>query len=213
MWLGKYACIAVVVLMLEFGGVSPALAQSECHAPRSDESYGPYDYTNTQQRSNHLSVVEEYHFTDDIEFLRLGSKRRLGQHIDYTLRAFPNHHRALRAMTNLVRRADTQRPAGMRFSLDCWFWRATQFQPDDGTVPMIHGMYFYDEGDYEKARERMQAGLKITPDSRNIHYNIGLVYAELGRYGEARRHAREAYNQNFPLDGLRRKLQAAGEWE
>jgi tetratricopeptide (TPR) repeat protein len=157
--------------------------------------------------------VERYHFTDDIEHLRRDSTRSLGQNIAYVLNRFPNHHRALRSMTLLVQRTGSERPEGMDRSLDCWFSRARQFQPDDGVVPMIYGMHYYSQGEYDKAVEKMQEGLEIEPDNRNIHYNIALAYMELERYEKAREHAREAYERNFPLDGLRRKLQAAGEWE
>ena len=202
-------------LGLFLGGVSAAFSLQVCPAPDLDrQGAGPWDYTDPQYHTNprRLPLVEQHHFMPEVEFLRRSSTRTLGQSISFTLRASPNHHRALRSMTQLVQRTDSLWPQGLQYSMDCWFSRARRFQPNDGMVPMIHGMYYYDIGEYEEALERMQEGLALEPDNRNILYNIGLVYMELDRYEEAREHARKAYDAGFPLEGLRRQLQAAGEW-
>lgn len=61
------------------------------------QGYGPFDYTSPTDRK-HLGIVEHYHFTSDVEHLRKGASGSIALDLDYTLRAFPNHHRALNAM-------------------------------------------------------------------------------------------------------------------
>ena len=56
-------------------------------------AFGPFDYrTATKDK---LKLVESYHFTPKVESLIGGQSGTLGADIDYTLRAFPNHPRAL----------------------------------------------------------------------------------------------------------------------
>ena len=78
---------------------APAIAQSgaeACGPLRGQGQYGPYDYHTHKDK---LQVVERYHFTAVVEALTRGSQNTLaGGDIDYTLRAFPNRHRALLAM-------------------------------------------------------------------------------------------------------------------
>ena len=58
-----------------------------------ENAYGPYDYRT--DRGNRLYLVESAHFTPVVESLISGLSGPLGAELDYTLRAFPNHHRAL----------------------------------------------------------------------------------------------------------------------
>jgi len=60
------------------------------------QGYGPYDYTSKLNRKNKLPIVNKNHFTKGIE----RHEPKPGRHnvtgdIDYTLRAFPKHHKAL----------------------------------------------------------------------------------------------------------------------
>ena len=58
-------------------------------------AFGPFDYRT--ERGYNLDVVESYHFTPPVEALIRGSSGTIGGDLDYTLRAFPNHDRALNA--------------------------------------------------------------------------------------------------------------------
>jgi len=201
-------------LALLFAGMTNAMSYQGCQSVYQGAGVGPWDYTDPQPRSNkrQIPIVEAHHFGRDIEYLNHNSIRILGSNIDYMLRASPNHHRALRSMTRLVQRANTSQPDGMRYTLECWFSRAQEIQPADGMVPMIYGMYYFDIGQYRKALSKMQEGLELEPGNRTIQYNIALVYFELGLYDEARINAEKAYAQGFPLEGLRSKLKARGQW-
>lgn len=59
-------------------------------------AFGPFDYRDPAARAESLQVVERYHFTADVEMLRRGkASANVLDDLNYTLRAFPNHHRAL----------------------------------------------------------------------------------------------------------------------
>src|SRR5262245_1653589 len=90
--------------------------------PIETGGYGPYDYrTATAQQKR---VVDAAHFTRNVEMLRGSGRASVGGDIDYTLRAFPNHPRALMAMMRLGERDKTERPVGAMFSVACYFERA-----------------------------------------------------------------------------------------
>lgn len=58
-------------------------------------AFGPFD--DRTARGYNLDVVGSYHFTPPVEALIRGASGTIGGDLDYTLRAFPNHHRALNA--------------------------------------------------------------------------------------------------------------------
>ena len=63
------------------------------------QGYGPYDYTQRAALAHNLSIVENFHFTPNVENLRKGENGSVPGDIDYTLSAWPNHHRALNAIS------------------------------------------------------------------------------------------------------------------
>src|SRR4029079_11734317 len=71
-------------------------------------AFGPFDYRIASADTKHL--VESYHFTPSIETLQHGESGSLGAELDYTLRVFPNHPRALLALVKLGARDKTERP-------------------------------------------------------------------------------------------------------
>jgi len=171
--------------------------------------YGPYDYRTSRDK---LAVVEAFHFTPDVEYLRRGAQGSLGGDLDYTLRAAPNHHRALMAVTNLALRERKPQPSGAHFTVECYFERAEEFAPDDGTVRMIHGIYLSRMGKKGEALERFKEAESRAADSPTLHYNLGLAYFDMKQYDEALTHAQRAYALGVTLPGLRNKLKAAGQW-
>ncbi len=170
------------------------------------------DYTNADDRQG-LEVVEKFHFTKEVENLVRGLSASLGGDIGYTLEHFPNHHRALASMARLGLRGKTARPAGARYTVVCYFERAIRFKRDDATVRSIYGSYLLAGGHAEPALEQLQEAARLAPEQPTINYNLGLMYAKKKDYAQARAHARKAYEQGFPLPGLKNKLLAAGEWQ
>lgn len=191
---------------------SAALAQgaADCGNPFVN-AYGPFDYrTATPEQRN---LVESYHFTPGVESLRAGATGSIASDIDYTLRAFPNHPRALMAMVRLSQHQKNAKPKGANFSVDCYIDRALAFRPDDVTVREVRGIYLSMIGMHAQAIKDFEAVVAEKPDNGNAHYNLGLAYFELKNFDRARVEAKTARELKFPLDGLQRKLKAAGEWD
>lgn len=173
-----------------------------------DVAFGPFDYTSPSDRTN-LPIVENHHFDSTVESLERGlTSSRAMDDIAYTLRAFPNHHRAL----NAVARMDLEK-GGIPLDLlpaQCWFDRAIRFRPDDGTVWLVYANYQVRKGWEEEALQSYAEAKALLPDSPEVDYNLGLLYFKLGQYEKALLHARSAYAADYPLQGLRRKLSEKG---
>lgn len=196
--------VAVVALAL---GADRAHAFEECGDLAN--AYGPFDYRTSRDK---LAVVETYHFTQDVEALRSGATGQIGSDLDYTLRASPNHPRALIAMANLGRKLNTDRPPGAKYPVPCYFERAIRFANDDPMVRLVYGTYLARVGKRKMAVEQLESALRLDQDNANVHYNLGLVYLDLKDYPKAREHAQRAYELGFSLPGLRKRLEAAGQW-
>lgn len=182
-----------------------------------DNAYGPFDYTNPSHFRDKLPVVERAHFTTEVENLQGHAKCarkgcQVAPDISYTLRAFPNHHRALMAMVRYhLEGRDKTHPMG--YTPNCFFQRAIRFQPNDGTVRMIYGYYLSKTGKVKDAIDQYETAVELMPDSAEAHYNVALMYTDSEDYVLARKHARRAYELGFPLQGLRRKLERKNQWE
>ena len=77
---------------------------------------------------------------------------------------------------------------------------------------MIHGFYLLKHGQAAEAVKELEEASKGMDDDANLHYNLGLAYLEIKDFDRALAHAHEAYRLGFQLEGLRRKLVAAGKW-
>ncbi|HRD33973.1 MAG TPA: tetratricopeptide repeat protein [Rhodocyclaceae bacterium] len=209
-WRGASFTAGVVTLFLSMSPTALAQSLGPAVCGPLENTFGPYDYRTNKDK---LPIVERFHFTPDVENLRKGaSTNRIGGDISYTLRAFPNHTRALLAMSRLAQREKTNSPKGSTYSVDCWFERALRFRPDDAEVRMTNGIYLAQTGRKAEAAKMLEGAAKLGESGANFHYNMGLVYADLGRYDEALAHAHKAYALGFALPGLKNKLQRAGKW-
>lgn len=199
------ACAALALLAALLSGA--VFAVPECGS--LENAYGPFDYRTSKRK---LHIVEAYHFTQDVEALRSGSSGYIGGDIDYTLRASPNHHRALNAMMNLAFKERNAKPRGAHYTIDCYFDRAIRFASDDGEVKLLYGVYLTRINRKQDAVKAFEAALKLEHDNPMLFYNLGLVYFELKNYPEALKNAQRAYQLGAQLPGLRNKLTGAGEW-
>jgi Tfp pilus assembly protein PilF len=204
------ASLAVVAVCLCGASPSGAQAVGECGNPFVN-SFGPFDYR--VATSDQRSVVETHHFTPAVEMLKSGSTGAMGSDIDYTLRAFPNHPRALMAMIRLGQRDKVNKPQGAGYTVDCYIERALQFQPDDVNLRQIRGIYLSMQGKYPQAIGDFTAVIEAQPENGNAHYNLGLAYFETKNYDRALAEAKSAQALKFPLDGLTKKLRAIGKWQ
>lgn len=186
-------------------------------AARPQGNYGPFDYTNPEHVRTNLGIVEQYHFNADVENLRRGMTTDVAGDLAYTLRVFPNHHRALNAMARLWRRdlsrGETPRGISASQTPEYWFEKAMQFAPHDGAVPLLYGIHLHTKKKLDEALKYYKIAEQILPDSGDVQYNLGLLYFEKKDYRLAKLHAEKAYNLGYPLPGLRNKLIDAGVWK
>ena len=184
---------------------------AECGNPFDNGTVGPWDYNDGEDRTNpqKIPIVEKFHLTRDVESLVRGSTGAYALNdLDYTLRAVPNHPRAL----NAVARYDVEKggiPPDFR-SAACWFNRAMRFRPEDGNVYLVYANWQSRKGGLNEALEAYQTAKKLLPRSIEVDYNLGLLYVRMGDYDKALECARVAYAGNYPLQGLRRKLAEKG---
>jgi tetratricopeptide (TPR) repeat protein len=158
-------------------------------------------------------IIENFHFTPKVANLQGGeSSTAVAADIGFTLRAFPNHPRALYAMAEIGRRQKKTTPEKSWLSVECWFERAIQFRPDDPEVRLVYGLELQKDGNYPAAISQLERSIELNPSDVNAHYNLGLSYVEVGKFESAREHAKKAEELGFSLSGLRRKLEKAGKW-
>lgn len=187
-----------------------AHAAAEACPPATNTVTGG-DYTNPEHRER-LAVVERFHFTPQVERLERGESGHIGGDIGYTLDHFANHHRALAAISRLALREKSSQPKGSKYTVECYFSRAIRFRPDDARVRAIFGGYLLALGQLDAALLQMEEAARLEPQNATNQYNLGLLYLRKHDYGKAREAARLAYEQGFPLPGLKNKLLAAGQW-
>jgi hypothetical protein len=174
-------------------------------------TFGPHDYRVEQGRNR--KIVEDYHFTPRVESLISGLSGSLGADIDFTLRAFPNHHRALISMMNLGARLKSSMPPGAQFSVECYFKRALQFRRDDTIVRMIYAKYLASTGRKAEAVRQLEIVVQSSQENGFTQYNAGLIYFEMGEFDKALLQAHRALSLGFEMQGgLKQQLQAAGKW-
>lgn len=184
-----------------------ANAYDQCGALQN--AYGPFDYW-TQKKE--LQVVESFHFTPEVETLRSGKSGSIGADLDYTLRASPNHVRALAAMMNLAIKQKTQRPTGAGYPVECYFDRAMRFRPNDAAVRLVFANYLSRMGKNADAIKQLEIAESAGGNSGNFYYNLGLAYFEVNDYEKSVIAANRAYHMGFNLPGLKGKLVKAGKW-
>ena len=186
------------------------LGEPEC-GPLTN-GYGPYDYRTSKGQI--LNTVENFHFTPKVEMLVKADTGYLGADIDYTLRAFPNHHRALMSVMRYGEKTKSIKPPHMRYSIPCYFDRAIRFRPDDAIPRMIFSMYLAKNGRTPEAIQQLDLAAEGAEGKENpfTHFNLGLNYFDLKEYGKSEIQAHKAYGLGFPQTILKEKLIGAGKW-
>ncbi len=193
-----------------FTNISLASTENELKCGGLDNAFGPFDYRVANAANK--KIVEGNHFTYEVEYLIQQKTGPFGGDIDYTLRAFPNHPRALKSMMELGFKAKTEKPAGAKWPVWCYFDRAIRFRPDDVQAKMVYAIYLHRKGKPKEAIEQLQQVQSLVSDNANVHYNMGLIFLDLGDYENSLAHAHKAYALGFQLEGLRNRLKRANRW-
>lgn len=174
--------------------------------------FGPFDYLNRFSFKGELDVVERAHFTPNVENLIKGSTGTIAGDLNYTLHAWPNHHRALTSLARLSIRGKSTKFDGLKYPVECYFDRAIRFNSTDAKVRSIYGGYLSHHGRTKEAVEQLEIAVKLEPDNVTALYNLGLMYFKQKQYKKANDYAQKAYGFNFPLQGLKNKLIKVGKW-
>ena len=200
-----------VITSLSIAIANPSFATPTCSLNVAGMSFLA-DYTSPIDRSKYLTLVESAHFTPSVQNLVRGNTGHLGPDLSYTLDHFPNHHLALDSSSRFSIREKKSKPFGMRCTIEGFFDRAIEFQPKDAMVHMLYGMHFSRLKKSDKALQQFELAEKLDPEDANLLYNLGLVYFDLKQYDKAVTYAQKAYQNDFPLDGLKNKLKQVGKW-
>lgn len=207
--------VATAVVTLALHGKAIGQAQQPTAASPGlcgpiENAFGPFDYRTVDRQSKHL--VESAHFTPQVETLRSAATGRLGGDIDYTLRAMPNHPRALMAMVRLSERLKKSQPPGAQYPAECYFDRAVRFTPDDAMVRVLYGNYLAQRSRAAEARQHLAAAEANADGDAQVIYNLGLAYFELKDYDKAAGFAKKAQEMGIQFTGLQQRLQRVGKW-
>ncbi len=207
--------LAVSTLLLFVGGVAAQQSFDDC----GGISHTSWDYTDPKNwrpsgdaPQTRIRLVENVHFTSKIENLVRGvtAVNPVGD-ITYTLNRFPNHPRALWALSRASRHPQWHTKTSPA-KLLCYFDKALHLHPKDTAVLMVYGMHLHITGKLDDAEQKYRLADELGMSSSEFHYNYGLLLFDQGELDLAKTQARLAYEQGYPLPGLRRKLSDAGRW-
>jgi tetratricopeptide (TPR) repeat protein len=207
-WPAKWLSTGALVLIVAVA--APARAQDLGICGTLANGFGPFDYR--KDRGNNLYLVESAHFTPQVEALVRSVTGYLGGDIDYTLRAYPNHHKALVSMMRLGERLKARQVPKANWEVECYFVRATAFAPDDPVVRMLYAGYLNKQQRRDAALQQLSAAERHAGENPFTHYNLGLNYLELAAHDKALKHAHRAMELGFPRTELKDRLAAAGKW-
>ena len=184
-------------------------------------AFGPWEYrpdhfvglpNDQMPYAGKLDLVERAHFTPEVQSLVRGNSGSIGGDLDYTLRAFPNHPRALVVMMRYGDKLNVAQVPGARYSVECYFVRATVFKPDDVVVRMLFATFLDKQKRRKEALEQLAAAQEYAGEDALAHYNLGLLYFEFGDPDKALAQAHQALALGLPRTALKDKLAAAGKW-
>ena len=205
--------LSVMALTVSQTVISQEISGETCGDPFNN-GVGPFDYTDPKDRgtSDRIPIVEAYHFNAKVESLQGGmSSAHVMDDLDYTLRAVPNHHRALYAVAKhqLQVGVENMRPR----TAECYFERAITFRPRDSNVHLVFGIFLQQSGKESASEAQYLRAIEIDESSAEAYYNLGLLYLEMGKNDKALTSARMAYDLGYPLQGLKNMLIRSGDWE
>ncbi len=203
----------VFVLGLALAG-SGAWAQFNACGDPLVGGAGPYDYRKKGEHLDKFRLIESAHFPAHVEQLVRGNSTvHVGGDIDYTLRAIPNHHRALVSVTNLGAREKASQPKGMQYSIYCYFDRAVRYTPNDMVVRLLFARYLAAQSRQGDALAQIEVARNLAGNTALSQYNIGLVLAEMKQYDQALVQAHKAMALGSTRPELKQQLVAAGKWQ
>ncbi len=171
--------------------------------------YGPVDYVANRGGAK---VVEDFHYTAPVRAALGGATGPFGGDINYLLKAVPNHHHGLVSLMRWVERVKRDQTQGMEWPVECYFDRAIRFRPDDTVVRALYAQFLAKRQRRADAVQQLDYGVGFAGDNGFSHYNLGLVYLEIGEPAKALQQAHKAAALGFPRQELAEALRRAGAW-
>lgn len=205
-WLSVRAALVAALLGLSGSPVSARVDAGSCGA---SNGFGPFDY---RTKLTTVNMVNQNHFTPEVEALIRGKTGPIMGDLNFTLDAFPNHHRALAALARYSEREQSRRPGSQNIPVDCYFGRALQLFPDDAIVAMLYADHLGKTQREDKALALLEYAKAAAPDNPLTQYNVGLLYFQLGRYKDALAQAHRTTAMGMQRTDLMEKLKAKGQW-
>jgi hypothetical protein len=182
-----------------------------CQTPPGLLSSGakPYDYRVDKDK---LPIVENAHFTPEVERLVRGKSALIEADLAYTLNVFPNHIRALAALVRYGDIKHVEKFPVNPHSIECYIRRAVDFRNDDLNARFIYASYLAKKNRKADAVEQLNFIEANGEESPLMNYNMGLIYFQIGEYDSALVNARKAYGNGVLFPALKQKLIKAGKW-
>ena len=186
--------------------------------------YTPVSLSKGVQLPNGV-VIQDYYEPINIDYLnkvtgahvRKAEKRfKEGKYewvktdIHYTLYRVPNHPEALQ-MYSVLSFNKQQRLITPKQVISA-FEKAIEYTPRQPNSYVLFGIHLHKMGDYNNAIKQYTLALEYSPDNTEAHYNVGLAYFEIENYEKSKMHAKSAYENGFPLNGLKNKLRSVKYW-
>ncbi|MDN3920471.1 ABC transporter permease [Roseateles violae] len=172
--------------------------------------YGPFDYRTANQ--GRRDIVEDHHFTPQVESLRAGMTGPPGGDISYTLGAFPNHPRAIVSMMRLSEKLKQDPVSTAAMSVECYFLRGIRFVPDDLVFRMQYANFLISRNRTQEALKIIDQVVEKAEDNGFTHFNAGMLYFDMKEYGKALTQAHRAMELGFPSPELQKRLNSVGRW-
>ncbi len=180
----------LIATILFFQNVTVYAINTDCPNPTGSTNggnpgqYGPFDYRDPAVRTGNpspLQLVEMGHFTTEVATLTRGNTGSMTHDLDYTLRAFPNHHRALQSLADLgIRVKKIKGGEDMTYTIACYFIRAKNYAPTDGMVNALYAYYLANMNQKDLALAEVDQALKKAGTNPKVYYDAGLAYYYLG---------------------------------
>jgi tetratricopeptide (TPR) repeat protein len=249
----RFALITFIVLSMA-SDLLAATAQAAPSAPKStaiygsaedgpdgvDGQFGPYDYYRPpSQPPAAIALVERAHL-GYVVAEQLLKKDYCGYYLnlDYTLRAFPNHPKALPMMAKFLESHTTCPPsrktevttAAAAIALESGTWQErdmtyyfetaihfmaedTRIIPKHAETHALYGDWLRKSGDSGKAQKQYETALALKPGFADAYYGLGLMYLDQNNTAKAAEYAKKAYSTGKPPPELRDRLVASGVWQ
>ncbi len=206
-------CAALLLAAGTAAAIQPAVRGAEPPNQRCGriytDHYGPIDFVANRAGAK---IVEDHHYTPRVRAALGGSTGHFGQDINYTLKAVPNHHEALVSLVRWVERVKRDQTFGMEWPVECYFDRAIRYRPGDTVVRALYAQFLAKRKRQADAVQQLDYAASVAGDNAFSHYNLGLVYLEIGEPAKALVQAHKAQALGFPRQELADALKQAGAW-